>query len=166
MPFPVYVDSFDNMPWAPTGWMGNVDDLSVDGANTDNPAIGDAAIKIRYEGKFGWAGVAWQHPAGNWGDMDGGFNLEGATALEFLMRGAYGGEKVSFGVGLLGKDRDFPDSSKTEYKDVVLTDSWQRFVVPLEGKDLSSIKTGFFISLTGRSKPVTVYLDNIRFISE
>jgi hypothetical protein len=127
--------------------------------------MGDAAIKIRYEGKFNWAGVAWQHPANNWGDQDGGFNLEGADALEFLMRGAYGGEKVSFGVGLLGNDRDFPDSSKTEIKDVVLTDQWQRFVVPLKGKDLSSIKTGFFISIAGRRKPVTVYLDTIRFIS-
>jgi hypothetical protein len=166
MPFPVYVDSLDNMPWVPTGWMGNVDDLSLDGANTDNPAMGDAAIKIRYEGRYDWAGVAWQHPANNWGDQDGGFNLEGANALEFLARGAYGGEKVSFGVGLLGKDRAFPDSSKTEIKDVVLSDQWQRFVVPLEGKDLSSIKTGFFISLAGRRKPVTVYLDTIRFIRE
>ncbi|MBT8049581.1 MAG: hypothetical protein KJO70_00170 [Gammaproteobacteria bacterium] len=166
MPFPVYVDSFENMPWAPTGWMGGVDDLTLDGANTDNPAMGDAAIKIRYEGRLGWAGIAWQHPANDWGDQDGGFNLEGAQALEFLARGAYGGEKVSFGVGLLGNDRAFPDSSTTELKDVVLTDQWQRFVVPLEGKDLSRIKTGFFISLTGRRKPVTIYLDTIRFISD
>ncbi len=164
MPFPVYMDSLESMPWVPTGFMGNTDALSLDGANTENPAMGDAAIKIRYEGRYNWAGVAWQHPANNWGDMDGGFNLEGAQALEFLMRGADGGEKVSFGVGLLGKDRDFPDSSTTEIKDVVLTDQWQRYVVPLEGKDLSSIKTGFFISITGRRKPVTVYLDTIRFI--
>ena len=166
MPFPVYMDSFENMPWAPSGWMGNVDALSVDLANTENPAMGDAAIKIRYEGVYNWAGVAWQHPANNWGDQDGGFNLQGADALEFLMRGAYGGEKVSFGVGLLGNDKAFPDSSRTEVKDVVLTDQWQRYVVPLKGKDLSSIKTGFFISITGRRKPVTVYLDAIRFIRE
>ena len=164
MPLPVYIDSLDNMPWVPTGFMGNAGALTLDGANTDNPAMGDAAIKIRYKGRYDWAGVAWQHPANNWGEQDGGFNLEGANALEFLMRGAYGGEKVSFGVGMLGKDRDYPDSSRTEIKDVVLTDQWQRYVVPLEGKDLSSIKTGFFISITGRRKPVTVYLDTIRFI--
>ncbi len=165
MPFPVYTDSFDNMPWVPSGFMGNTDALSLDGANAENPAMGDASIKIRYAGRYGWAGIAWQHPPNNWGDQDGGFNVEGATALEFLMRGAEGGETVSFGVGLIGKGEDFPDSSKTEIKGVVLTDQWQRYVVPLQGKDLSSIKTGFFISITGDRKPVTLYLDTIRFIS-
>jgi hypothetical protein len=164
MPFPVYEESFENMPWAPSGWMGGVDDLSLDGANTDDPFEGHSAIKIRYTGKFGWAGIAWQHPANNWGDQDGGFDVDVADELELWARGAYGGEKVSFGVGLLEKDREFPDSSITKVEGVELTREWQRFTVPLKGKDLSSIKTGFFISLTGRSSPVTVYLDNIRFI--
>jgi hypothetical protein len=166
MPFPVYLDTLENMPWVPTGFMGNSDDLSLDGANTDNPALGEAAIKIRYEGRYGWAGVVWQHPADNWGEMDGGFNLEGAQGLEFLARGADGGEIVSFGVGMLGRDADFPDSSRTEVKGVKLRDEWQRFVVPLQGKDLSSIKTGFFISIEGGRKPVTVYLDHIRYFRE
>ena len=77
-----------------------------------------------------------------------------------------GGEIVSFGVGMLGKDAEFPDSSRTEMKGVRLRNEWQRFVVPLEGKDLSSIKTGFFITVEGDRKPVTVYLDHIRFFGE
>ena len=164
LPFPVYVDGFEDMPWLPTGWMGNSDKLSLDGADTDNAAMGEAAMRIHYDGRHGWAGIAWQHPAGNWGDQDGGFNLEGARALELLARGARGGEIVSFGVGMSGKGREFPDSSATEIKGVKLTSEWQRFVVPLEGKDLSSIKTGFFITVTGDRKPVTVYLDTIRYI--
>ena len=87
-----------------------------------------------------------------------------ATALEVWARGEYGGEKVSFGVGLLEADRDFPDSAIVKLDDVVLTHEWQRFEVPLNRVDLSSIKTGFVVSLAGRRSPVTVYLDRIRFI--
>jgi hypothetical protein len=36
--------------------------------------------------------------------------------------------------------------------------------VPLDGLDLSAIRTGFIVTLTGRDTPVTVYLDSIRFV--
>ena len=104
MPFPVYEDSFKGMPWAPSGWMGAHEELELDGDHTDNPHRGDACIKMRYKGKFGWVGVAWQHPGNNWGDVDGGFDISSATALEFWARGKWGGENVSAGVGLIGKD--------------------------------------------------------------
>lgn len=164
MPFPVYEDGFENMPWVPSGWMGGVDDLSLDGADGSNPFAGDAAIRIRYEGRYGWAGIAWQHPPNNWGDQDGGFNLEGAAELELWARGEYGGEKVSFGVGLLERDKAFPDSGIAKVDGITLTREWQRYRVPLKGVDLSSIKTGFVVTLTGRSSAVTVYLDSIRYI--
>lgn len=164
MPFPVYEDSFENMPWVPSGWMGGTEFLSLDGSHADDTHSGAASIKIRYEGKFGWAGIAWQHPANNWGDQDGGFDLDGAGELELWARGEYGGEKVSFGVGLLEKDRDFPDSGIAKIDGIVLTREWQRYSVPLDKLDLTSIKTGFVVALTGRSSPVTVYLDDIRFI--
>ena len=45
-----------------------------------------------------------------------------------------------------------------------LTDDWKLYRVPLEGADLSSIKTGFFFSIEGRRKPVTLYLDDIRYV--
>ena len=36
LPLAVYEDHFENMPWAPSGWMGSVDSLTLDGhvANT------------------------------------------------------------------------------------------------------------------------------------
>ena len=153
------------MPWVPSGWMGATDELTLDGDHADNAYAGNASIRMRYEGTFGWVGVAWQHPANNWGDQDGGFDLTGATALEVWARGEYGGEKVSIGVGLLGSDTAFPDSGKTSIEGIELTRDWQRYRVPLKKLDLSSIKTGFVITLTGRRTPVTVYLDSIRFIN-
>ena len=164
MPVPVYDDGFEGMPWVPSGWMGGVDSLTVDGKHTENPHDGDACIRMRYEGEFGWVGVAWQHPANNWGDQDGGFDVTGATELEFWARGEYGGEKISVGVGLLDADKAYPDSGKKKVDGVVLTRDWQRFSIPLENVDLSSIKTGFFVTLVGRRTPVTIYLDGIRFI--
>ena len=164
LPLAVYEDHFENMPWAPSGWMGATEFLSLDGSNADNPHEGAASVRMRFEGKFGWVGVAWQHPANNWGDQEGGFDLTGASELEFWARGEYGGEKISFGVGLLEEDRAHPDSGIMKGEGVELTREWQRYSVPLKKLDLSSIKTGFFLTLTGRSTPVTIYLDNIRYI--
>jgi len=164
MPFPVYEDSLDGMPWAPSGWMGGIEQLSLDGSQEQVVFEGDAAIRIRYEGRFGWAGIAWQDPPNNWGERDGGHDLRGATALELWARGEYGGEHVGFGVGLLEQDRAFPDSGIARVEGIVLTPEWRRFRVPLEGVDLSSIKTGFVVTLTGRATPVTIYLDSIRFV--
>jgi len=164
LPVSVYEDSFEGMPWIPSGWMGAIDSLNLDGAHAENPHEGAASIKMRYEGKFGWVGVAWQHPVNNWGDQDGGYDLSGATQLELWARGEYGGEHIKIGVGLLGKETTYPDSGMTSVDGIVLTPEWRRYRVPLKKVDLSSIKTGFVVTVTGRKTPVTVYLDSIRFI--
>jgi hypothetical protein len=164
MPVAVYEDGFEHMPWVPSGWMGGVDSLTLDGNWTETVHEGSAAIRMRYTGKLGWVGVAWQHPPNNWGDQDGGFDMTGATALELWARGEYGGEKVSFGVGLLEKDRDYPDSAVVKTNTIVLKSEWTRYRLALDGDDLSSLKVGFVVTLQGRRSPVTVYLDSIRFV--
>lgn len=163
LPVVVYDDGFEDMPWVPSGWMGGVDSLTLDGESGDAVSEGSHAIRMRYTGTFGWAGVAWQYPPNNWGEHDGGFDLSGAEFLELRARGEYGGEKVTFGVGLLGNDTAHPDSAIVKTDTIVLTSEWQRYEVPLRGKDLSSLKTGFVVTLQGRQSPVTIYLDGIRF---
>jgi len=160
----VYEDTLKGMPWVPSGWMGEVKSLKLDGNNRDNPQAGKASIRLRYTGKSGWVGVAWQNPPNNWGDQNGGLDLTGATALELWARGEYGGEQISIGVGLIGDDKPYPDSAIEKVGGIVLTEEWQRFEVPLQDADLSSIKTGFVVTLTGRAAPVTVYLDSIRYV--
>ncbi len=166
LPFPVYEDGFENMPWAPSGWMGGVESLELDGSHTGNPFKGRAAVRIRYKGEFGWAGIAWQNPPNNWGDQDGGFSLDGADELELWARGEYGGEKVSFGVGIIEQDKAYADSAITKIDGIELGREWRRYSIPLKKMDLSSIKTGFVVTLTGRSTPVTIYLDSIRYVSD
>jgi len=163
LPIAVYEDRFENMPWAPSGWMGGVDSLTLDGNSTEHVHEGKHAIRMRYTGKLGWVGVAWQHPPNNWGDKDGGFDLTGATKLEVWARGEYGGEKVTFGVGLLDSARAYPDSAIVKTETIELAAEWRRYDLPLEGEDLSSLKTGFVVTLQGRRSPVTIYLDDIRF---
>ena len=163
-PVTVYEDGLDHMPWAPTGWMGVSRSLTMDGNHRDNPQSGVASIKLRYGQRSGWVGVAWQNPPGNWGDQDGGYDLTGATALELWARGEKGGERIGFGVGLIGGNKPYPDSAIEKVDGVVLTREWQRYIVPLENADLSKVSTGFVVTLTGRKKPITVYLDSIRFI--
>jgi hypothetical protein len=164
LPVTVYDDSFDRKPWAPSGWMGSSDSLTLDGAYTENPQQGSASIRMRYTGIYGWVGVAWQDPPNNWGDQDGGYDLTGASCLEVWARGEYGGEKISIGVGLLGEETAYPDSTLAKVEGIVLGSEWQRYEVPLKKRDLSSIKTGFVVALTGRRTPVTIYLDSIRFL--
>lgn len=164
MPFDVYRDGFDGMPWVPSGWMGSIDALSLDGDHRDGCHEGSACIEMRYTGELGWVGVAWQHPPNNWGDMEGGFDLTGARELELWARGQYGGEVIDIGVGLLGADEAYPDSDKKLVEGIVLTHEWQRYRIKLKRLDLSSIKTGFVIVVHGQRVPVTVYLDGIRFI--
>ena len=164
LPMSVYEDGFENMPWAPSGWMGGIETLTLDGEHKDNPHDGAHCIKMRYEGVFNWVGVAWQDPPNNWGDQDGGYDVTGATELELWARGEYGGEQVSFGVGLLEKDKAYPDSGIAKIDGIELSNEWQRYRIPSKNMDLSSIKTGFVVALTGRRKPVTIYLDSIRFI--
>jgi hypothetical protein len=164
MPFYVYADGLEGAPWAPSGWMGSIDALALDGAHADEAYKGSASVRLRYAGEFGWVGVAWQHPVNNWGEQDGGYDLSGARYLELWARGEYGGERVKFGVGLLREDVAYPDSAVTSIDDIVLKSEWRRYRVPLKNQDLSSIKTGFVVTLTGRASPVTVYLDEIRYV--
>jgi hypothetical protein len=79
-------------------------------------------------------------------------------------RGEFGGERVGFGVGLLGADTAHPDSGQAKVEGIVLGQEWRRYRVPLKDIDLSSIKTGFVVTLAGQRSSVTVYLDSIQFV--
>ena len=162
-PIPVYEDGFTNMPWVPTGWMGNSKSLTVDGDYGDNVIGGEFAIRMHFRARNSWAGVVWQDPPENWGEQDGGFDLTGAARLEIWARGERGGEKVGFGVGLIDGKKPYPDSAIVKSRTIELTEEWRRYDLALDGEDLSSIKTGFVVTLESGRRPVTIYLDNIRF---
>ena len=123
-------------------------------------------MKVTYSAADNWGGVVWQSPANDWGKEPGGFNLKGATELEFWARGESGGEILSFLVGAIKDDQPYHDTARVELKDLKLLKDWTKYRIPLDGRDLSCIKTGFGWTLAGQEKPVTFYLDEIRFVQQ
>ena len=148
-------------PYYPSGYMGNAGAIAME-SSTDNPHTGKSALKIEYKAADNWGGVVWQSPVNDWGELPGGWNLEGAKNLSFWARGAKGGEKVAFGFGLLDRDKKFYDTGlgKTE---VTLSPDWKEFHISLADKDLSRIKTGFYWTAAATGAPFTFYLDDVKY---
>ncbi len=166
LPLAVYADDA-KAPYAPSGYMGNTEAISMQLDSAEQPHAGKTCLKVTYNAADNWGGVLWQSPPNDWdGLKPGGLNLSGAAALEFYVRGATGDERVSFVLGVIEGDKPYRDTAKAELKDVRLSTEWQKMRIPLNGRDLSRIKTGFGWSLAGQGKPVTFYLDDIRYVKE
>ena len=120
-------------------------------------------MRVEYDAKDAWAGVVWQNPPNDWGNLPGGWDVTGAKRLTFWARGDAGGEIVSFEFGVLGKDKKFFDTGRGKLEKVSLTREWKQYSIDVAGQDLSRIKTGFVFVLAGQDRPVIFYLDAIRF---
>ena len=161
LPCYVYKPNDMNPRWYPSGFMGN-SALKLDLNETKAGQQGEACIRVDYGINGDWAGVYWQSPANDWGDQPGGYDLTGARTLCFRARGAKGGEKVTFFYGgLFGKT--YSDSSRGEIKEEVLAQEWNEYRIPLEGRNMTRIKTGFGFTLGGQGAPLTFYIDGIWF---
>lgn len=135
---------------------------------------GNTCMRIAYKPvspKVYWIAISWQHPQGNWGTINEGFDLRKATRLTFWTRGEKGGEAVTFGMGGIGRKRDSCDPD-SPYPDSVcptvwtsplrLSAAWQQYSIDLVGKDLGHVITGFLVSIGGDDAQ-TIYLDEIRY---
>lgn len=160
LPYSLFGPGGPSAEFSPSGWMGQADAVRLDLASTEQPHSGDQCIKCEFLSPGGWAGVAWQNPAGDWGELPGGLNFSGASRLTLWARGAQGGERVKLGIGLLGRDKAFWDTTKQEQV-IELSDRWQRLQLDLTGQDLRRIKTPLFWVVEGAGEPVTFYLDSI-----
>lgn len=156
-------DKVANILIVPAGWMGNTEAMSVEPDWATNPKSGKTAMKCAYSAGDGWGGVVWQSPEGDWGDKGGGYDLSGAKKLSFWARGEKGGEMVNFSFGLIGTPKKFPDTAKGNLEGVALGTEWKQYEIPVEGKDLQRIKTGFSWTVAGNGAPITFYLDDVQW---
>jgi hypothetical protein len=154
--------------YIPSGWMGDYGDLKVNPGCVQGPHSGKSCTQITYSAKMangaGWAGMFWQHPANNWGDKQGGFNLTGAKRVTFWARGAKGGEKIAeFRVG--GITGEYPDTDSASSGPMELTNQWKQYSIDLNGKDLSTLIGGFAWAASKDDNPdgFTIYLDDIAY---
>lgn len=164
LPLVVYEEAGDeNTPYVPTGWMGETKQIALAADCATRPHGGKTCIRAEFKSASGWGGVVWQHPGNNWGERPGGWNLTGSKRLTFWARGERGDEVVSFQFGLVGSDKRYHDTAKGELQNVRLTKDWQEFSLDVSGDDLSRILTGFAWVVAGQGKPVTFYLDDVRY---
>jgi exo-beta-1,3-glucanase (GH17 family) len=162
--------------YVPSGWMGDrstisVDECSTGRVRTSDPASVDHGVRVGYsgrKGRYGWAGVYWQHPASNWGTRDGGHDLTGLNAIEFYARGRRGGERVTFVAGGSTKaDARWRDSLGKRSITVTLTTAWRRYVIDLRDGDLRRVIGGFGWSASRADNPrgAVFFLDDIAAVT-
>jgi exo-beta-1,3-glucanase (GH17 family) len=184
--FPVYTDAAaqDNH-YFPTGWMGDMGDIRLDECSPAASHTGDTVIQAEYTAQgtgpyygcddrtpCGWSGVYWQHPAHNWGDRPGGYNLTGANALTFWAKGEEGGEWVSFKAGGIGCDlATTPESlcpaQTIDPCPIDLADTWQVYTIRLDSDlDLSNVVGGFLWTASKSDNPggVSFSMDDIQYL--
>jgi hypothetical protein len=157
--------------FTPSGLMGDIDAIRPT-SWTANPHSGPTCIQIIYDPRFNnsarsrWAGIYWQYPANNWGDMQQGQNLTGAKNLTFWARGDTGGEIAEFKVG--GITGQYPDSIEIPLTTgvIVLSENWTTYTIDLIGQDLSHVIGGFCWVTNEDQNPVgsTIYLDDIYYM--
>lgn len=154
----------------PSGWMGDLGDISLNVHSTNNPHSGPECIEILYSAakskNAGWAGIYWQYPENNWGDMPGWNDVfTGANRLTFWARGEKGGETAEFKMGgIAGKYSDSVRPAISTGR-ITLSDEWQQYTIDLTGKDLSHVIGGFCWVAESMSNPggYTIYLDDIKY---
>ena len=117
----------------------------------------------------GILGPTDREPSPNWGTVpNAGYNLTGATDLQFWAMGANGGEQVeffAFGVGnTQSPAAPYPDSSqKTSLGTITLLPYWTQYGLPLIGPPYVLGGFGWAATAANNPKPITFYLDNIQY---
>ena len=171
----------------PSGWMGDYGDLKFNPGWKENiqkpkskegkkskaaaEVKDETCIQIKYSAErkqgAGWAGIYWQHPANNWGDKRGGYDLSGYKKLMFWARGEKGGETVDkFFIGGITGQTEEGDSDEASVSPVELTKDWKEYSIDLTGLDLSHIIGGFGMAANAEVNPngFTIYVDEIRLV--
>jgi hypothetical protein len=90
-----------------------------------------------------WAGVYWQYPANNWGNLAGFAMPTGATKVVFMAKGAKGGEKVKFIVGGLGGGAMPHSDTVMANQTLTLTASWAQYSLDISGQTYVQVIGGF-----------------------
>jgi hypothetical protein len=174
--FPIYTDAAvpDNH-YFPAGWMGDAvvpGRVSLTECWYNNPHSGQTSIQVAYTNEvIGWAGVYWLHPATNWGDVPGGFDLTEVDRLTFWARSDEDNAEIRFLIGGVGWDptdtdcsgpplEQYPDSVCPKIEQIIkLSQSWTPYTIYLpQSRNYNHVVGGFgWVS----EQEVTFYLDDI-----
>jgi hypothetical protein len=151
--------------FGPSGYMGDgespggIKDAAVCASPRPDSWVGHCHQFTWTPGNLMWAGVFWQGPDHNWGDMPGLTIPTGATKVTFEAWGAVGGEKVNFGVGMMAVDL-----FEAKLEGVVLTTTPTEYTIDLSSASYGArVVGGFSWAADGSTVPVTFNVDDIRW---
>jgi hypothetical protein len=161
LPFYVYGDN-DNLPYVLSAYMGDYETVDVDLGHTETVKSGETAIRISFKGKKEWYGLGFVDPADDWGDILGGYDISGAKTFSFWAKAGYDNLNVKAGFGLIEDDRPFPDSD-IKLVELSLSDQWEKYTIKTKKLDLSYIRSGFVLFVSGEGMSHTIYIDEIVF---
>lgn len=161
LPFYVYKDN-NNIPYTPSGYMGNYKAIAVDLINTESVHSGKYSIKISYNATDNWYGVGFVDPPNDWGSILGGYDLSGARTFSFWARANEINVKATIGFGLIDKDQPFPDTAKKSM-DIVLTTQWKKYTMKLKKLDLSCIRSGLVVISSSKGFRHEIFIDDVVF---
>jgi outer membrane protein OmpA-like peptidoglycan-associated protein len=152
--------------YSPSGIMGDTGDIGLSRGDIPTPSGGKACLRIAYKPKGAreWAGIYWQNPPNNWGEVEGGYDLGDADKLTFWAKGEKGRERIAlFKIG--GITGRYNDSDSAFIGPVKLSRKWKQYTISLKGKDVHYISGGFCFTVRRVDNPrgCTFYLDEIRY---
>ncbi|RKY36629.1 MAG: hypothetical protein DRP78_03155 [Candidatus Omnitrophota bacterium] len=163
----VYSDQDDpKNHYYPSEKIGDNADLEITEGCKDAPQVGNDCIKVTYKAKgdYGWAGVYWVNPSGNWGNKKGGYDLRFAKKLSFWVKGEKGNELIAvFRFG--GVKGTFSDSDIHGIGPIVLTNQWKQYVIDVSKRNMRYISAGFGFALTKAHnlEGCIFYIDDVKY---
>ncbi len=165
--------------FAPSGWYNYDNSHKIITVNSKckevTPYQGTHCFKIHYNGNNGadgskWGGIMWLEPSDIWSysgnsPTHNGYDLRGANWIILRARtdSSNSGMQIKVGFGNMW------DSARASimWRSPALTTSWQRYIIPLAGLDLSEITGGIAVIFAADHEPspdgCTIYLDDIKF---
>lgn len=154
--------------YIPSGWMGSTRSLKMTPNWVAGPHSGKSCIRIDYDvtkdSETTWAGIYWQMPSNNWGNMKGGYDLSNYKKLRFWARGQGTVEKFMVG-GITGQTQD-GDSGEAYTDRIDLTQDWKQYSIDLKDTDLHHIIGGFGFAASAdyNDKGLILMLDDIEYV--
>lgn len=161
LPFYVYKDNED-VPYFPSGYMGNYRGLAVDLNHTETVHSGETAIEISYNVGYDWYGFAMVDPANDWGDILGGYDISGVKTFSFWAKSDSSNVMATIGFGLIEDDKPFYDTAKKSVE-IKLTKEWKKYTIKTKRLDLSCIRSGLVLFSSGTGLPHKIYIDDVVF---
>ncbi|WP_138434245.1 glycoside hydrolase family 2 TIM barrel-domain containing protein [Winogradskyella algicola] len=161
LPFYVYKDNSD-VPYFPSGYMGNYRAIAVDLNHTENVHSGKTAIEISYNVGYDWYGVAMVDPANDWGEILGGYDISGAKTFSFWAKATSTNVMATIGFGLIDDDKPYYDTAKKSVE-IRLTNQWKKYTIKTKRLDLSCIRSGLVVFSGGVGLPHKIYIDDVVF---